>query len=156
ATPFATAVTDATGAYRFPGLGAGTYRAREAAQPGWYQTSADPADITAVSGQDVAGINFGNHQLGSNLPAVGPTATKDNGQLLYNETGLWSTVTGGGWNNSYRTLATNGSGTGSRTARWTLGVAPGLYEVFVTYPADAGNVANAPYRVLKGSTLLGT
>jgi hypothetical protein len=56
----ATAITDATGAYGFVSISSGSYRVREVSQPGWTQTTADPADITLLSGQDVAGVDFGN------------------------------------------------------------------------------------------------
>jgi hypothetical protein len=119
--------------------------------PGWIQTSANPADIVAVSGVNVGNVNFGDHA--TTPPGVTPTATKDNSQLLYSETGMWSTVTGSGWNNSYRVAVSgSGTGTGANTARWILRVPPGVYEVFVTYPANSANVANAPYTVLLGST----
>ena len=58
----ATAVTDASGNYSFTNLGPATYRLREVQQAGWTQTTANPADVTLVSGQNVAGINFGNFQ----------------------------------------------------------------------------------------------
>src|SRR5205823_6670238 len=58
----ATATTDAGGAYAFAGLGPGTYRVRQVLPAGWMQTTADPVDVTAASGTDVAGVNFGAFQ----------------------------------------------------------------------------------------------
>ncbi|MEG4504951.1 SdrD B-like domain-containing protein, partial [Microcoleus sp. F6_B4] len=52
--------TDSLGGYSFANLGPGTYRVREVNQPGWTQTTANPADIIAVSGSNVDNINFGN------------------------------------------------------------------------------------------------
>jgi hypothetical protein len=57
--------TDANGAYSFTGLATGlgpfsTYRVREVVQPGWIQTTLNPADITLLAGQDVRNVNFGN------------------------------------------------------------------------------------------------
>ncbi|EGK87700.1 DUF4347 domain-containing protein [Microcoleus vaginatus PCC 9802] len=52
--------TDSLGGYSFPNLRPGTYRVREVNQPGWTQTTANPADIIAVSGTNVSNINFGN------------------------------------------------------------------------------------------------
>lgn len=147
-SPIATAVSNGSGAYSFSGLGAGSYQVHEEPQPGWTQTSAIPAPIVGASGVDVGNQNFGDHQ--TTPPAVVPAATKDNGQLLYNETGLWSTVAAGGWNNSYRVVNTNGSGTGSRSARWTMRVAPGEYEVYVTYPAAPQNASSVPYSIVVG------
>ena len=52
--------TDSLGGYSFANLGPGTYQVREVNQPGWTQTTANPADIIAVSGSNVSNINFGN------------------------------------------------------------------------------------------------
>jgi Ca2+-binding RTX toxin-like protein len=52
--------TDSLGGYSFTNLGPGTYRVREVNQPGWTRTTANPADIVAVSGTNVGSINFGN------------------------------------------------------------------------------------------------
>ncbi|WP_369293230.1 beta strand repeat-containing protein [Microcoleus sp. herbarium8] len=52
--------TDSLGGYSFTNLGPGTYRVREVNQPGWTRTTANPADIIAVSGTNVSDINFGN------------------------------------------------------------------------------------------------
>lgn len=51
---------DSFGGYSFANLGPGTYQVREVNQPGWTQTTANPADIIAVSGTNVDNINFGN------------------------------------------------------------------------------------------------
>jgi SdrD B-like domain/Right handed beta helix region/Carboxypeptidase regulatory-like domain/FG-GAP-like repeat/Prealbumin-like fold domain len=67
-----TTTTDSSGNYSFTDLGPGTYRVREAVQPGFTQTTTDPADIVASSGTDVSDIDFGNF----NQP---PTATFNNG-----------------------------------------------------------------------------
>jgi hypothetical protein len=53
-------VTNGQGNYSFTGLPAGTYRIREEEQPGWAQTTANPADITLMAGDDMTGIDFGN------------------------------------------------------------------------------------------------
>lgn len=55
--------TDANGNYSFPGLGPGTYRVREELQTDWQQTTGNPADITSVSGVNVANVLFGNFEL---------------------------------------------------------------------------------------------
>jgi hypothetical protein len=52
--------TDDCGNYCFQDLGPGKYRVREVQKAGWQQTTKDPADIKAVSGCDVKGVNFGN------------------------------------------------------------------------------------------------
>jgi parallel beta-helix repeat protein len=58
----ATATTDSSGAYAFSNLGPGTYRVRQVLPAGWLQTTADPTDVTAFSGTDVAGLDFGAFQ----------------------------------------------------------------------------------------------
>ncbi|MCA9121123.1 MAG: DUF11 domain-containing protein [Planctomycetaceae bacterium] len=57
------ATTDANGTYTFNELRPDTYRVREVQQPGWTQTSLDPADIVvSASGQMFAGVDFGNRE----------------------------------------------------------------------------------------------
>jgi len=66
--------TDSLGGYSFANLGPGTYRVREVNQPGWTRTTANPADIVAVSnGTNASNINFGNF-LGQIQPPT-PTPT---------------------------------------------------------------------------------
>ena len=60
----ATTTTDVNGNYSFGPLGPGDYRVREVQQDGWTQTTSNPADFTAVSGQDLKSLNFGNYQYG--------------------------------------------------------------------------------------------
>lgn len=60
-----TAVTDGSGQYKFENLRIGTYRLREVAQPGWTQTSTNPADITITSGANVTDVDFGNFKKAS-------------------------------------------------------------------------------------------
>lgn len=59
-----TTITDGSGNYSFTNLGPGTYRLREVGQDGWTQTSANPTDITVVSGRDVTNTDFGNFNYG--------------------------------------------------------------------------------------------
>ncbi|MEG5042100.1 MULTISPECIES: SdrD B-like domain-containing protein [unclassified Microcoleus] len=66
--------TDSLGGYSFANLGPGTYRVREVNQPGWTQTTANPADIIAVSGTNVSNINFGN-SFAQAQPTPTPTPT---------------------------------------------------------------------------------
>ncbi|KPK85748.1 MAG: hypothetical protein AMJ81_02975 [Phycisphaerae bacterium SM23_33] len=58
-----TTQTGADGYYLFQDVGPGTYRVREVLQDRWLQTTPNPADFTARSGEDVSGIDFGNVQL---------------------------------------------------------------------------------------------
>ena len=55
--------TDANGNYVFLNVGIGVYRVREVQQPGFTQTSINPAPIFTVSGSDVAGVSFGNFEM---------------------------------------------------------------------------------------------
>jgi hypothetical protein len=57
-----TATSDASGNYLFNGLGPGTYRVREVVASGYTQTTANPADVAAVGGTDVTGVDFGNYK----------------------------------------------------------------------------------------------
>jgi tRNA A37 threonylcarbamoyltransferase TsaD len=66
----ATTVTDAGGNYSFTNLGPGIYRVREALQPGWTQTTVNPADIVGASGTNVTDIDFGNFRPG--IIVIGP------------------------------------------------------------------------------------
>ena len=59
------AVTDASGNYRFANLGPGTYSVREVRPAGTIQTTANPAAIAARSGTNVAGVLIGNFRLGT-------------------------------------------------------------------------------------------
>jgi protocatechuate 3,4-dioxygenase beta subunit len=53
-------ITNSAGAYSFLGVGPGQYSLREIVPTGWQQTSANPPNVTAASGVNVAGENFGN------------------------------------------------------------------------------------------------
>ncbi|MBI4162584.1 MAG: hypothetical protein HY513_02780, partial [Candidatus Aenigmarchaeota archaeon] len=57
------AVTDAGGNYEFKNLIPGTYIVREVQQPGWQQTTQNPAPINAEPGNIYDNINFGNKHL---------------------------------------------------------------------------------------------
>src|SRR5207248_916243 len=48
--------------YAFSGLGPGTYRVRQVLPAGWQQTTADPAALSAASGTNVSGLDFGAFQ----------------------------------------------------------------------------------------------
>lgn len=66
--------TDALGNYAMTNLAPGTYLVREVQQPGWRQTTADPADIpiTAVL-RGYARVDFGN--VRASTPTQTPTRT---------------------------------------------------------------------------------
>src|SRR5262249_23582200 len=146
----AAATTDANGNYTISSVGPGTHTLSEVIPSQYLLTS--PANnaitITARSGTNVV-RNFGNVQ---------PSATSDNGQTSYTESGTgWQTLSQG-WNGSSRTHASV-SGT-STYATWTLtqsgGLPAGTYEFFVTYVAAAGRDATATYEVDDSLTKRGT
>ena len=59
----ASTTTDSNGNYSFTNLGPGVYRIREVAPANSAQTTANPADIVASSGTNVAGVDFGNFTM---------------------------------------------------------------------------------------------
>ncbi|WP_406696275.1 hypothetical protein V5E97_35330 [Singulisphaera sp. Ch08] len=77
----------------------------------------------------------------------------DDGQAGYNQSGPWSSFAGG-YGGTARYV---GPGTGSSVATWQqTGLAPGSYEVQVTWLAGGNRASNAPYRIYDGNTLLKT
>ena len=110
--------------------------------PGWYQTSTNPADITATSGVNVPGVNFGDHSQAAPAvvgrdarqqpvrstptPAAGPAPAAPAGRA-----------------------ATAPSRPAAPAARTRCGGRPllGVYEVFVSYPA-----AEHVYALTRSST----
>lgn len=62
--------TNGSGNYSFNNLGPGTYRVSQVIPPGFVQTTVDPLVISAASGVDVAGVNFGD----AFTAVVGPTS----------------------------------------------------------------------------------
>src|SRR5262249_52602607 len=138
----AVATTDANGNFTISSVRPGTHTLSEVIPSQYLLTS--PANnaisITASSGTNVTGQNFGNVQ---------PSVTSDNGQVSYKESGIsWQTLSQG-WNGSSRTHA---SATGTSTyATWTLtqigGLPIGTYEVFVSYVAATGRDATTSYQV---------
>jgi hypothetical protein len=60
-----TTVTDSNGNFTFLALPPGVYRVREVTPTGSVQTTPNPADIQAMSGVNVGGLNFGNVSTGS-------------------------------------------------------------------------------------------
>ncbi|MEJ2083070.1 MAG: SdrD B-like domain-containing protein, partial [Acidobacteriota bacterium] len=60
------AKTDANGGYTIGGLDIGNYALREVQQPGWRQTTTDPADASvSTSGSVLSGMDFGNVESAS-------------------------------------------------------------------------------------------
>ena len=59
-----TTTTDVDGDYNFDDLGPGRYRVRQQLPEGFFQTTDDPPDILATSGDDVTDVDFGDAQRG--------------------------------------------------------------------------------------------
>jgi hypothetical protein len=142
----AAATTDANGNYTISSVGPGTHTLSEVIPSQYLLTSpaSNAISITASSGTNVAGQNFGDVQ---------PSVTSDNGQISYKESGTgWQTLSQG-WNGSSRTHA-SASGT-STYASWTLtqvgGLPIGTYEIFVSYVAATGRDATTSYQVFDGT-----
>ena len=68
-------VTTASGSYSFANLGPGTYRVREVLPDVTKQTTPNPADVLASSGNNVLDVNFGNHRHRAIVIGMGKSAT---------------------------------------------------------------------------------
>ncbi|WP_406699029.1 tandem-95 repeat protein [Singulisphaera sp. Ch08] len=80
----------------------------------------------------------------------------DNGSAAYSQTGAWTPQVTGGFGGSVAYTAGSGS-TATATATWEqTGLAPGSYEVRVTWLAGTNRASNAPYRIYDGNTLIKT
>ncbi|AFZ07615.1 Cna B domain protein [Oscillatoria nigro-viridis PCC 7112] len=54
-------ITNPQGNYTFANVSPGRYLVREAQQPGWVQTTPNPAPIDIIGNTNVVGVNFGNN-----------------------------------------------------------------------------------------------
>src|SRR5205807_4385097 len=73
----------------------------------------------------------------------------------YSETGSWSTATGG-FNGTNRVARTT-QGSATATTTWVFtGVAPGRFDVYVTFATKGIYSKAAPFTVFDGTTNLGT
>jgi hypothetical protein len=128
----ASAVSTADGSYTVPGVGRGTYRVREIAPVGSFQTSPAPADIVGVSGTNVAGIDFGNFILAT----VRGTAFEDlNGNAIFDageppQAGIQVFLVDAATNAGKASATTAADGTYSFT-----NLPQGTYRIFAAFPA---------------------
>src|SRR5262249_17948144 len=119
--------------YSFTGIGPGTYRLREQGRAGWLQTSADPNDVPAQSGQDVSsGLDFGTFQRATFNGHV-VNDLNGNGSVGAGEPGL------AGWTVNLLNDA-DGSPAASATTDSSgsysfPGIGPGTYRVAEVTPA---------------------
>jgi protocatechuate 3,4-dioxygenase beta subunit len=151
----ASVLTDASGNYSIGKVFPGTFTLAEIPQAGWVQTqplAPNVYTITPQSGQNQTGLLFGVHSA----PPLSPTATIDNGQAGYAETGTWTTAAGG-FNGTNRYARTTGGKTATATATWTFStLSSGSYDVYITYFGQGNYSKAAPFSVYDGSTNLGT
>jgi hypothetical protein len=95
-------------------------------------------------------------------PTTAPPTVVDNDDPTFSDAGPWTTVAGrggaaGGVNNDYLYAPSLVSTNVSATATWTnAGLAPGAYDVQVTWTPDPNRASNAPYQIFDGNTLLAT
>jgi protocatechuate 3,4-dioxygenase beta subunit len=77
-------VTSDDGTYSLASVGPGTHRVREVLQSGWQQTTTNPIDIVAASGENASGVDFGNFQLitisGQKFEDADGDGVKDSGE----------------------------------------------------------------------------
>jgi hypothetical protein len=143
--------TDASGAYRFTGVGPGVHTVSEVVQSAYIETSprGDAYSINTSNGVDVSGKNFSNEI---------PTNARDNSLPGYSENGSGWTTLNSGWRGNSRTHTIDLNG--KTSASWSLNagatILPGQYEVFVSYVPAAGRATNAPYTIADNKTVLGT
>ena len=67
-------VTNASGFYSFTNIGPGTYRVREVLPAVTIQTTPNPADIQASSGNNIFEVDFGNHRHRAIVIGMGKSA----------------------------------------------------------------------------------
>ncbi len=85
---------------------------------------------------------------------VGDAMIVDDGDAGFSTTGAnWGTSTGVGHDGDQRW---NAAGNGSETATWTANLAPGFYEVAITWQPGTNRATNSPFVVLDGSNVVGT
>jgi uncharacterized repeat protein (TIGR01451 family) len=98
--------TNLAGNYAFAGVEPGTYRVRELQQPGWTQTTPNPADaVVTAAGETVSGGDFGNQRDATTLIAGRKFFDADSdGVADPGEPGLryWPTYLDNNGDNSYQ------------------------------------------------------
>ncbi len=127
-------VTDVNGNYSFTNVGPGTYTVREVQQTGYTQSTVNPASITAVTGTNVAGVDFGNFQLiiigGTKFQDTNGNGVRDTGELGLQGVRIFLDANNNGVFDSgerFTTTDVNGNYV-------FLNVGPGLYRVREVLP----------------------
>ncbi|WP_406699030.1 tandem-95 repeat protein [Singulisphaera sp. Ch08] len=120
--------------------------------------------FTYTPNPNFSGIDTFTYSAKDNLTSSSPATVTievipiatfiDNGQPAYSQTGPWTAAAIGGYGGSVAYTAGGGS---TATATWEqTGLAPGSYEVRVTWLAGTNRASNAPYRIYDGNTLIKT
>jgi protocatechuate 3,4-dioxygenase beta subunit len=116
----ATAVTDASGAYRFDNLEPGTYIVAEVQQTGWTQTfpSSGTHRIELVEGS-ITGVNFGNYRPMAQAPTPVPCTRADVAVVVF---GGWNNIPVKAWvgGTEQETLYTTVDAFGQQQVMWTF------------------------------------
>ncbi len=93
----ASTTTDANGNFSFAGVGPGTFRVRAVLQAGRRQTTANPADIAAISGTNVTTVTFGSKAVLFNYDFGMATSPVAAGFTQVTEATTYNLTRGFGW-----------------------------------------------------------
>jgi hypothetical protein len=148
--------TDSAGQFVVRGIGPGTWTVAEVAQDNWVKTQPSfplTYSLTARSGSNAFGLNFGDHPS----PSIHPSAVIDNQGAGYTETGSWTTVSGG-YGGTTRRANTKSATPATATAGWSFtGLQASIVvDIYVSYRSRTGNTTAAPFTVYDGSAAVGT
>jgi hypothetical protein len=150
ATVVGTATTGLDGSFKIANVAPGTYTLAQVLQSDYIQTSPAPPgtlSVTVAAGDNISGETFGVHFA----PVLSPVAVRDNSQAGYYHYGVW-TVNAGGFDGTNAVANPTTSSTAS--ARWTLDVPSGTYDLWTTWVGGGSNATNAPYSIYDGFTHL--
>ena len=143
--------TDVNGNFTFTNLGPGTYRVREVEPAGSVQTTANPADIVASSGDDVSGVLFGNFQLVS-ISGLKFNDLNDNGVRDPGEPGLAGITVFLDTNNNGVLDPGELSTTTDTNGNYTFAnLPPGTYRVREVEPAGSTQTTANPADIVASS-----
>ena len=89
-----------------------------------------------------------------------PTATSQGSEIQpgmtgFSTTGSWTAISGGAFGQDGQEVSSSGSATTiTATATWTFsGLVPGeSYDVYMTWPSNAGGAAGVPFQIQNGGT----
>ena len=145
--------TDGNGKYAFTNLAPGTYHVGEVMQANWQQTFPGPPGINTVTvqgGDDITGVNFGNHALPGTIKGQKWSDVNGNGVKDTGEPGLanWTLYLDANGNGAFD--GGEPSTTTDSLGNYTFtNLSPGLYTVREV--AKAGWQQTYPTSVVGGS-----